>query len=471
MKTNERLGTTLTETVSPRHSHLIWAVLTALALRLIVVAFVYKDFLVSGRDHWEFGFEMGKIACSIANGHGFSNPYWIETGRTAMITPVFPYLMSFAFLMLGVYTKAAALAVLSFNSLVSALTCIPIFFLAQNSFSRRTAIGAVWTWAFFPYAVYFSASSMWYHSLVALLLTCILWVASCLETRPYLWRWAGFGVLWGLAALTTPVVLAAVPFLSGWACHRLHRNGKGWKLPILTLVCALLATLAPWMIRNYRVFHRPVFLKDNFWMEFCIGNLGNAVHWWNPAVHPAGQNNELALFRQLGELGYMQRERDLALDYIRSHPGIVVWRSIRRVVYMWTGFWSLRPDYLHDEPFTLPNMFFCMAFTVVAMTGLYRAFRDSPTAPIPYVLVLLCFPLAYYLTHSEISYRQPLDPELVVLASVAVISRKKSTRRLPDARKNSDCVHDTVEQLAPSIPARENPTGAPRPQVNLRYVS
>ena len=91
-----------------RSSHLIWAVLTALALRLVVVGFVYPGFLDPGRDHWEFGYEMGKIAYSIANGHGFANPYWIETGPTAMITPIYPYLISSVFLLFGAYSKAAA---------------------------------------------------------------------------------------------------------------------------------------------------------------------------------------------------------------------------------------------------------------------------------------------------------------------------------------------------------------------------
>jgi hypothetical protein len=427
---------------SRERTHLFWAVLTALALRLLVVGFFYQDFLAPGRDHWEFGFEIGKIAYSIANGHGFSNPYWVETGPTAMMTPVYPYLMSGVFLLFGAYTKAAALAVLGFNVLVSALTCIPVFFLAQNSFGRATAIGAVWTWALFPYSVYFSASSMWYHSLVALLLALILLIASHLETHTCLWMWVAFGLLWGVAALTTPVVLAVLPFLGGWVCYRLHCNGKSWKIPAATAVLALLATAAPWTVRNYRVFQKPVFLKDNFWMEVCIGNLGNTVHWWNDAAHPAANNAELVEFQKLGEQGYMLRERQQALAFIQSHPGIYVWRTLRRVVYMWTGFWSLRADYLHEEPLDVPNIFFCTAFTVLAMSGLYKAFQSSgngsATAAMPYALILLTFPVAYYLTHSEISYRQPIDPEIVVLAAFAVFSRQKPIFRFPFTGKKSD---------------------------------
>jgi hypothetical protein len=416
---------------SSHRPHLIWAVLIALALRLIVVGFLYQGFLDPGRDHWEFGYELGKVAYSITSGHGFGNPYWVQTGPTAMITPIYPYLMSVVFWMFGAYTKSAALAVLGFNCLVSALTCIPVFFLARNSFGLRTAIGALWAWVFFPYAIYFSAGSMWYHSFVALLLTLLLLIASYLESRTQLWMWAGFGALWGFAALTTPVVLAVVPFLGGWVCYRLHGNKKNWTVPAATAAFALLATIAPWMIRNYQVFDRPVFLKDNFWMEVCVGNLGNAQHWWNDAVHPAGNNAELVEFRQLGELGYMAKKHQQALALIHDEPGIFVWRSLRRVVYMWTGFWSISADYLHEEPLDFANTFFCTLFTALAMLGLYKAFRTSRDAVMPYALTLFAFPLVYYVTHAEISYRLPLEPQLVILATFAVVSHKKPVLKLP----------------------------------------
>jgi 4-amino-4-deoxy-L-arabinose transferase-like glycosyltransferase len=426
MKAREKTALNPTVANSGRSSQLIWAVLAALALRLVVVAFVYQDFLVEGRDHWEFGYETGKIAYSIANGHGFSNPFWVETGPTAILSPVFPYLMSYVFTVFGAYTKAAALVMLGFNCLVSALTCIPIFFLARNSYGLRTAVGAAWIWAFFPYAVYFSADSMWSHALVALLLTTLLLIASYLETRTNLWMWAGLGLLWGFAALTTPVILTVVPFLGGWVCYKLHRNGQNWKKPALTAAFALFVTVAPWMVRNSRLFHHPVFLEDNFWMEVCVGNLGDGRHWWNDAVHPAGSNAELEEYRQLGEFGYMQRARRQAFDFIEHHPALYLWRSIRRFVYMWTGFWSLNSEYLREEPFDVANIFFCTAFTVLAMTGLYRAFQSSWNATMPYALILLAFPVAYYVAHPEISFRQPVDPVLVILASFAIFSRKKS---------------------------------------------
>jgi hypothetical protein len=82
-------------------------------VRLIVVAFVYKGFLDPNRDHWEFGYEIGRVARSLAMGHGYANPYWANTGPTALLTPVYPYMLAGVFAMFGVYTKASALIFLA----------------------------------------------------------------------------------------------------------------------------------------------------------------------------------------------------------------------------------------------------------------------------------------------------------------------------------------------------------------------
>ena len=401
----------------------LWATAVAFAVRLVVVGFVYQGFLDPGRDHWEFGYEAGKIARSIITGHGFSNPYWVDTGPTAEVAPVLPYLVAGVMALFGTYTKAAALVVLALNSLASALTCIPIFFLAKKSFGLREARWATWLWVFFPYAVYFSADSMWDHALTALFLALLLLIALHLQSSTRLWGWAGYGVLWGVSALTAPVVLGTLPFLAGWICWRLQRQKRNWGIPAAACGLALLLTLAPWMIRNYRTFHRPVFLKDTLPMVFLDGNFGNKLHWWDGSLDPCGNNPaELAEFQRVGEQAYMAEKWRQAFEVLRSNPQIVVWRSMRRVVYMWTGYWSFQPEYLREEPFDPANIIVCTAFTFLALMGLSRAFRKLPNIATPYALVLLFFPMVYYITHSDMAYRHPLDPEIVILSSYALVS-------------------------------------------------
>ena len=66
-------------------------VLIAFALRFgwIVVAHTYKFKTLD--DNFSFGWEMGRIGRSLAQGQGFSNPFSGTTGPTAWEPPLYPF--------------------------------------------------------------------------------------------------------------------------------------------------------------------------------------------------------------------------------------------------------------------------------------------------------------------------------------------------------------------------------------------
>ena len=195
-------------------SSLIWMVLTALAIRLVVMVFLLPEQLDPSRDHWHFGYETGRIARSIVQGRGFSSPLFAETGPTAWMSPVYPYIVAGVFKVFGIYTTASAVVLLSLNALTSALTCIPIFFIARRTFGERAAKWAGWGWVFFPYAVYFPVERIWETWLSTLLLSLLFLFALHLEDRSgQTWgNWIGFGLLSSLAALTSPAIVSRDAF-------------------------------------------------------------------------------------------------------------------------------------------------------------------------------------------------------------------------------------------------------------------
>src|ERR1700691_1391216 len=152
-------------------SPLIWMVLAALAIRLVVMVFLLPEQLDPSRDHWHFGYETGRIARSIVEGRGFSSPLFADTGPTAWMSPIYPYIVAGVFKVFGIYTTASAVVLLSLNALTSALTCIPIFFISRRTFGERAAKWSGWTWVFFPYAVYFPVERIWETWLATLLLS------------------------------------------------------------------------------------------------------------------------------------------------------------------------------------------------------------------------------------------------------------------------------------------------------------
>ncbi len=402
---------------------LLGIVLVAWAIRLIVVHFVYPGFLAPGRDHWEFGYETGKIGRSILLGEGFSNPYYGgDTGPTAIIGPVFPYIVAGVMAVFGIYTKASALALLSLNSLISAVTCVPIFFVARKCFGVRVARWSAWVWAFFPYAIYFSADSIWYRALITLFLTSIFLATLHLHAAKGLGAWAGYGVLAGVAALIDPVVLTAMPFLGAWACYQMIRERRSWIVPIITTAAVGFLTISPWLVRNSLVFHHPVFLRSGFPQAFLVGNAGNSVHWWNGFEDPSGNPAELDEYHRVGEQGYMHEKWPRVIALVEANPAGFLWRSVRRFVYMWTGYWSFSKEYLQEEPFDPANIPFSTVVTCLALLGLRRLFRSDRNLAWLFALLLLSFPVVYYVTNPYLAYRHPLDPELVMLSVYAIFS-------------------------------------------------
>src|SRR3984893_9706865 len=95
----------------------------ALVVRLIVMGFAYKIQLDPSQDHWVFGWETGRVARSIATGHGFSSPYSEPTGPTALIAPVYTYLLAGVFQIFGVYATPSALVSLILNNFCSSSPC------------------------------------------------------------------------------------------------------------------------------------------------------------------------------------------------------------------------------------------------------------------------------------------------------------------------------------------------------------
>jgi 4-amino-4-deoxy-L-arabinose transferase-like glycosyltransferase len=331
---------------------------------------------------------------------------------------VYSYLLAAIFKVFGIETRSALLAALSLNSLFSALTCVPVFLLAREAFGNRVAKWAGWGWAFSPYGVYYGADWAWSTCLVTLELAWLFLLARRLENSSRLRDWLLFGLLGGVAALTEPVVLSVVPLLGLWTLYRRYRRHQAWRAQMAAAALVALAVMAPWFLRNYEIFHRFIPVRSGFGLELYIGNNGYSERWVNSSLHPNHSDAELSEYERLGEMAYMDRKLAQAKAYIRSHPRWFVWMTFRRIVYMWTGYWSFDRTYLKEEPLDPPNILVNTTMTVLGLLGLWRVYKRDVSLAVRFIIVLLIFPLPYYISHPETYYFRPVDPLMVILAAV-----------------------------------------------------
>jgi len=403
-------------------------IFVALALRLIVVASVIPH-TIAPTDHFaEFGWEVGWVARSIATGHGFSSPFYPASGPTAIVPPLFTYLLAAVFRAFGPYTAASAITILSINSIFSALTCVPVYFSTRYAMGRRAAMLAAWGWALYPFAIYFSAARVWEYALTGLLFTTCFCLAQRLHHQQSKLTWLGFGGLYGIAALSNPSILSVFPVFLLLAIFAPGCQ-KEWGLRnSLIAILGLIAVLAPWTVRNYRALHVLVPIRDGFWMEAWPGNDGNTFESNDHTARPPTSPVELQKFIAHGEIAYLAEDRALTMDFIHRHPLLFIKFTLHRVLSYWTGYWSFDSAYLRDQPTEIPNMFFSIGLTIFMLIGARRLWLHDKAAALPYLLLLAIFPIPYYLTHVIPDYRQPIEPEIIALVSAGILSLKRFRR-------------------------------------------
>src|SRR5205807_9181876 len=112
---------------------------------------------------------------------------------------------------------------LTLSSLFSALTSIPIFRIAKRCFGETVAVWSAWTWVLLPYTMFWATKVVWETSFSALLVTLIFRLALEMEDdedKDGLAPWTQFGLLGGIAALTSTVLLSFLPAAGLWASYR-----------------------------------------------------------------------------------------------------------------------------------------------------------------------------------------------------------------------------------------------------------
>jgi 4-amino-4-deoxy-L-arabinose transferase-like glycosyltransferase len=394
-------------------SHSIFFIVgVAFALRLAVILIGHTYRINPLRDHFQFGWEMGRIARSIVLGHGFSSPTDLDTGPTAWAAPVYPYIIAGSFKVFGLYTRAAAFAMLAFNSLFASLTCWTVYLIGTRVYNEHVGRASAWTWAVFPYVVYWPVRIIWEVSLSTFLLSLALWLTIRTADSARRRDWIIYGLLWGLILLTNTTLVILLPFFLAWIIYRAPQSSRQYSGAALALLVAALC-ITPWTIRNYQVFGRFIFIRDNLPLELHESNNNDSSGLWTRNEHPGNDPVAMRRFQELGEIRFMDTEKVQVHEFIHDNPGMFLQFTLKRIWYFWAAppqtvilvgydLWVAR----HVE-FLLEALF--------AFAGLiFTLWRRNPYGWLlaPFLLV---YPLPYYLVNPFQRYKHPIESVMLIL--------------------------------------------------------
>jgi hypothetical protein len=299
---------------------------------------------------------------------------------------------------------------------------------------RRVGLVAAIIAALSPSMIAADGSTM-SEALYVPLVALTLLTAYALRERRSVWMAVALGAVIGVAALTRAEALLFVVLL-GLPVAGVSGATWGRRLALgFAVVATCVVVVAPWTIRNFDAFNRPVLISTN---EGFLWALANCRQTYSGPDMGFSRLDCLPQPHITDEAKYSARARDKGLDYAENHlgdlPPVIGVRTLRT----W-GFWQ--PFRIKSEgvPNTLNDLtvvfeWFLLAVAVAGAVILRRRRRPLWIVLSPVLLVLVVTALG----HGLARYRYGAEPSLMVLAAVAVeAALSRGLRRLQVSMANS----------------------------------
>jgi hypothetical protein len=207
----------------------------------------------------------------------------------------------------------------------------------------------------------------------------------------------------GFTSRVDPVFFAFWPFALLWFGWR---GRADWRVRLqygAGVVLVLAATLSPWLIRNYMVFDRFVFIKSNVGYILWVVNIPTS----SKAEHTEVQGADEGRTEQF----YQQR----AFHQLWQQP----WPFVRGVLQRGVDFWTLTKTKGQAAGVVTSVAFFLLV--VAGLAGLVLSLGKGPEVEL-LILAVLTLPLPYYLlVFTYLHYRFPVEVLLMIFAGYAMV--------------------------------------------------
>jgi hypothetical protein len=406
------------------------------------------------------GSELGSIARNLAEGRGFSSPFGPGDRPTAWIAPVVPAVWALWFAALGVFSQASLYAVLGLQVLASALSCVVIWWILDRTMRRklgcppRMVVLIAAAFCFWPDSL-LAMKRPWYFPLqefgsLLMIRSGMLW-----WDRPDTTRSVSLGLHGGLLCLVNPAPMPVLPWILGarWITQpQRTRTLRG----ALVVGAVAFTSVLPWVVRNHQQLGAAVFVRANFGVELLQGNHPDAtIQQTRDSLHPALRREERARYEALGEAAYARECRDRAVAAMREHPGLLLRRTVQRVIAYWLPVTTTSASWQDGTgtPVLKTGIRWIVALLPWVLVGVLGFLRRGVAIPDRWLLLgpILLLPLPYYITHVNPSYTALSRPFVLLLAAVLFgcwLRRREAREPRPAAE-----LHASSSPAAPSGPS------------------
>jgi|GEM_PF-1836562 len=447
----------------------MWALLAvAVCLRLAALVVLHGPDLVSAS-------ESGLTAANWVAGQGHTFDFYGY--RTANPLQSFMPPLFTAVIAACLVTPWPEIAFSIVQVVLSSLTVLLVYLIAARLAGPAAGLAAAVLAAVYPpFLILVDQNTV--PVLNTFLLALWLWATICLIDRGT-WPWAALaGLALGLNILSRPSTagLLVVMLLGVWLRPKGHagplaavpdrctvrrsmpqreRSGrpqewgtrsKNWRRPAIIVVAVMGLTVAPWLARDLLVHRRFVWISTNGGFNFWVGNNsfatgscfdvviadlaaysgdavaapdGVAIVQVKPYPLPLELRDEVAT---LDEVALDRALYGASLAFIRADPG----RWLALLAQKSVSLWWFRPNIglssgFYQESWILPYKILYTSILIAAIAGFVLSLRHWRRHVVPYGM-LTYLTLVYVAYHAITRYRWEMEPYLLVLAALALVT-------------------------------------------------
>ena len=381
-----------------------------------------------------------RLATSLAETGSYVDKRGIPT---SLRPPLYPAVVAGLYRMFGVHNL---LAVHIFQTMLSLITTVIVYWTAAEIYSLRVAVAAAAIFCFYPTLLGFNSQILsevlftFFQSSVVLLATLVI-------KRDSLTGLVMLGIVLGLGALTRSILWLFAPLLAAYLF--LVRGPGLWnrfRCAAIPMTCFLL-TIAPWAWRNTKLQETLTFIDVMGGRNVMMGNyeFTPIERSWATVTEVTGDRawNRVLSAANPGYRDLTQGQIDkLAMSYglrfALAHPGL----SFQRSLVKFFNFWQLDRELIagsvagHFGQLSKPTILttaivICATYVTVIFGAIFGAIAVPPAdVRVRWMLVLtIVFPcLIHSIAFAHSRYHLPLIPILSIYAAAAAMSWREVRR-------------------------------------------